>query len=196
MTDTNGRVDVNLVTRRIERTTKSDILRIHVHCIANLLERAPEPRVREVLDSTLANHHPAHARVRYGHVLRCTDNVVGPKELERTILEEEILVPLLDDRKLLEILHHVEPGRDVVGALEKLEEILGLENHVRIDPHHNVVINLSLEWLLVRTLQGVSAETLGPGEMNNRRILLGNHNLMTLGSGLHNQVRPAQHKLA
>jgi hypothetical protein len=65
-------------------------------------------------------------------------------------------------------------------ALEDPEKVLWLENDIRIDPHHGVVFHLALERLLVRALEYVAAETLGACEMNDGRILLTDHNLVTL----------------
>jgi hypothetical protein len=65
-------------------------------------------------------------------------------------------------------------------ALEDPEKVLWLENNVRIDPHHGVVFHLALERLLVRALEYVAAETLGAREMNDGRVLLTDHDLMTL----------------
>jgi len=154
-----------------------------------------EPWVLDVLDDTLTNHHPAHTRVRNGHVLRCPDNVVRTEELERPRLGEKVLVPLLDGCKVLKILHHIETGSDVVWRLEQIEKVIGLKDNVRIDPHHGVVINLALERLLVLALEHITSETLGTCKMHNRGILLRNHNLVSLGGRLHNEFGPAQKKL-
>ena len=97
---------------------------------------------------------------------------------------------------MLEVLHHVEAARDVVGALQEVEKVIGLEDHVRVDPHHGVVVNLALERLLVRALQDVPAEALGSGKVHDGRILLRNHNLMPLCRSLHEEIRPGQEELA
>ncbi len=106
-----------------------------------------------------------------------------------------ILVPLLDDGHVLQVLHHVVTSRHVVWALEDPEKVLWLENDIRIDPHHGVVLHLALERLLVRALEYVAAETLGACEMNDGRVLLTDHDLVALGGGLHQKVRPCQKEL-
>jgi hypothetical protein len=81
-------------------------------------------------------------------------------------------------------------------ALQKGEKVLGLEHDIRVDPHHDVIVYTSLERLLVRTLEHVTSETLGPGKVNNARVLLRNHNLVSAVRGLHQKIRPSQEKLA
>jgi len=155
-----------------------------------------EPRVLDGLDDTLAYEHPPHAGISDRLVLRGALDVLGAEELECATLGEKVLVPLLDRRKVLKVLHHVEAARDVVGALQEVEKVLGLEDHVRVDPHHGVVLNLALERLLIRALQDVPTEALGACEMNDGRVLLTDHDLVALGGGLHQKVRPGQEKLA
>jgi hypothetical protein len=81
-------------------------------------------------------------------------------------------------------------------TLEDPEKVLGLENNVRIDPHHGVVFHLALERFLVRALEYVAAETLGACEMNDGRVLLTDHDLVALGGGLHQEIGPGQKELS
>jgi hypothetical protein len=83
-----------------------------------------------------------------------------------------------------------------VRRLENVEKVLWLENNIGIDPHKCIVLEIALERLLVSTLEDISTETLGTGKVNYGRVLLRNHNLVSLGGRLHQKVRPAQQKLA
>ena len=179
----------------LERLTERHIFTVHVHKGLDLLQVTPEPWILDALHDTLLDEHPAHTGIRHFHILWGGHEVFRSQKLERTRLGEILLVPILDGRDVLQVLHHVVTGRDVVWALEDPEKVLWLENDIRIDPHHGIVIHLALERLLVRTLEDVAAEALGTGEMHDGRVLLTDHNLVTLGGGLHQKVRPGQQEL-
>ena len=195
MSDANRRVNVDLVAGSLQRPAERHILRVHLRQVTDALHIRPEPRILEVLNDTLANHHPAHTRVCYGYVLWCTGELIGAHELERARLGEKLLVPLLDGREVLQILHHIQTGRHVVWALQKVEKVLGLENHVRINPHHDVIVYATLERLLFGALQNVTAEALGARKVHDASVLLGDHNLVATAGSLHQQVRPGEQEL-
>ncbi len=183
MTHTQLRVQIHGVSSRLERLTERDILAVHVNHVTNFLQVTPEPRILDALHDILLDEHPAHTGIRHLEVVGVLGlrlEVVRLQKLERARLGEILLVPILDGRHVLHVLHHVVTSRDVMRALEDPEKVLWLENDIRIDPHHGVVFHLALERLLVRALEYVAAETLGACEMNDGRILLTDHNLVTL----------------
>jgi hypothetical protein len=200
VTDPNLGVDVNLVAGGLDRTAKGDILRVHLGQSPDILQLRVEPRVLDRLDNTLADKHPPHTGIGdrlVARLLRVSPglDVLRTHKLESSGLGEKVLIPLRDGRKVLEVLHHIQAGRNVVGALEKVEKVLGLEDHVRVDPHHRIVLNRSLKGLLVRTLEDIPTEALGSSEMYDRGVLLRNHNLMPSCRSLHEEIRPGQKKL-
>ena len=199
MTDANLSVDVDLVASGLDRTAEGDVLRVHLGQLTNGLQLRVEPRVLDGLDHTLTNEHPSHTGVGdwlVARLVRVLPDVLRTHKLEGSGLGEKVLIPLLDGRKVLEVLHHIQTGRDVVGALQEVEKVLGLEENVRVDPHHRIILDSSLKGLLVGPLEDISAETLGPSEMHDTRVLLRNHNLMSLCRSLHEEIRPSQEKLA
>jgi hypothetical protein len=53
--------------------------------------------------------------------------------LNEPVLGKEILVPVLDGGKVLEVLHHVQTRSHVVWALQKREKVLGLEHDIGVE---------------------------------------------------------------
>jgi len=180
MTHAQLRVHIHGVTSRLERFAERDILAVHVGERTDALQRTPEPRILDALHYILLDEHPAHTGIRHFHILWGGHEVVRLQKLERTRFGEIFLVPVLDGRDVLHVLHHVVTSRDVMRALEDPEKVLGLENDIRIDPHHGVVVHLTLKRLLVRAFQDVTTEALGTGKMDDARVLLTDHNLVAL----------------
>jgi len=195
MTDANLRVDVDRVTRCRERLTERNILRVHIDQRTNSLKWSSEPGILQVLNDPFLDQHPAHTGIGHWYVLRCPDDVIWLKKLESSLLFKIFVVPILDGRKMLQILHHVQTGRDVMRAFQKGEKVLGLEDDVRVDPHHGIVVHLTLKRLLVRAFHDVSTQTLGAREMDDRRVLLTDHHLVATVRRLHQKIGPRQEKL-
>ena len=174
----------------------------------NALELAIEVGVGEIIKNLLAAGEEAHARIGHFHeigigkggylllglvcrlarldliheLLHVCLGVLRLEELKGTILGKELLVPILDDGKLLVVGHHV-IARDngmKLGALNELNQLRRREDDVGIDGNEDIVV-LAVKRLLVLAAANIETECLHAGKGDEGALARADDDVVTIG---------------
>lgn len=108
--------------------------------------------------------------------------ILGLQELKGSVLGKVILVPVLHNRKLLVVRHHVIARHDWVnlGALDQLNQLRCRKDHVGIDRDKDIVV-FAVEWLLVLAATNIETKGLHASKRNKGALARADDDVVSIG---------------
>ena len=175
---------------------------------ANALKLAVKIRVRKVVQHLLAARKEAHAGIGYLREIRLRDGlqlllgllgslalfqlirelldglfgILRLHELERAVLRKVVLIPVLDDGKLLVVAHHVVARDDRVelGTLDEFNELRSRKHDIGIDGNKDIIV-LAVKGLLSLAAANIEAERLHARKRNERALARADDDVIAVG---------------